>query len=55
MKSVRFFIRDVIEKEFYDIVESSESSGLLFVGFKNTASLGFKIDRDDKVRQVGNY
>lgn len=55
MKNVRFFIRDVIEKEYKDVVEATEFSGLYFAGFKKTVSLGFKIDHDDKVRQVGNF
>jgi hypothetical protein len=55
MKSIRHFVRDVFQKEFYDIIESSESSGLMFIGFKHSASLGVKFDRDDKVRQVGSF
>ena len=30
-------------------------SGLSFLGFRNTISLGVKFDREEKVRQVGNF
>lgn len=27
----------------------------MFVGFKNTVSLGAKFDKDDYVKQIGNF
>lgn len=49
------YIRETLEKEFSDVVECSDMSGLSFLGFRNTISLGVKFDREEKVRQVGNF
>ena len=37
------------------MIETSESSGLLYLGFKGIVSLGVKFDRKDRVAQVGIF
>lgn len=36
-------------------MECTDSSGLVFLGFKNTPSLGVKFSKEDKVQQVGFF
>jgi hypothetical protein len=48
-------VKELIQKDFNDVVECSESAGATFVGFKNTLSLGIKIDKSGKIKNVGNY
>lgn len=55
MRNYKAYVKGVLEKQFYDLIECSESTGLTFIGFRNMPSLGVKMDRAGKVRQIGTF
>ena len=49
------FLKATLLREMDDVIECSENAGLTFIGFKETVSLGVKFDKDNRVRQIGNF